>query len=327
MIKVNFLHIITKKEGIIMLIVDGHCDTVQVALDKNVDLENESLSFNLKQAVEKAPILQMTAAFINPSYEKPFQRACDIIQHFERQLEKYPKKLRQVKKKEDILKVEQESKIGCLLTIENGRAIENRLENIEYFYSKGVRVMSITWNEDNLLGCGALTKQDNGLTKLGKEYIQRLNEKKIIVDVSHSSQNTFWDAMKISEEPIVATHSCCYSLCQHPRNLKDEQIKQIAKNGGIIGVCYCTNFLSETGIAGTKEIAKHIAYIANLVGVNYVGLGSDFDGLDEEEIPTDLKSIGQIDNLIQELKQVGFHEDEIEKIMGRNWLKVLEKFL
>lgn len=310
-----------------MLIVDGHCDTVQVALDKNVDLENESLSFNLKQAIEKAPILQMTAAFINPSYEKPFQRACDIIQHFERQLEKYPKELLQVKKKEDILRVEQEKKIGCLLTIENGRAVEDNLENVDYFYMKGVKVMSITWNEDNLLGCGALTKQDSGLTQIGKEYVQKLNRKKIVVDVSHSSEKTFWDAMKINEETIVATHSCCYSLCQHPRNLRDEQIKQIAKNDGIIGVCYCTNFLSEAGGARTKEIAKHIAYIANLVGIDYVGLGSDFDGLDEEEIPTDLRNIGQIDNLIQELKQVGFHENEIEKIMGRNWLRVLEKFI
>lgn len=313
--------------GNYMLIVDGHCDTVQVALDKNVDLENESLSFNSKQAIEKAPILQMMAAFINPTYEKPFQRACDIIQHFERQLEKYPKELLQVKKKEDILRVEQEKKIGCLLTIENGRAVEGNLENVDYFYTKGVKVMSITWNEDNLLGCGALTKQDNGLTQFGKEYVQKLNRKKIVVDVSHSSEKTFWDAIKINEGPIVATHSCCYSLCQHPRNLRDEQIKQIAKSDGIIGVCYCTKFLSETGVVGTKEIAKHIAYIANLVGTDYVGLGSDFDGLDEEEVPTDLRNVGQIDNLIQALREVGFHENEIEKVMGRNWLSVLEKFI
>ena len=184
--------------------------------------------------------------------------------------------------------------------------------------------MSITWNEDNLLGCGALTKQDNGLTEFGKQYVQKLNEKKMIVDVSHSSEKTFWDTMKINERPSIATHSCCYSLCQHPRNLKDEQIKQIARNNGIVGICYCTNFLSETGIAGTKEIAEHIAHIANLVGVDYVGLGSDFDGLDENEIPTDLKNIGQIDKLVQELKKVGFQEDEIEKIMGRNWIRTLE---
>ena len=310
-----------------MFIVDGHCDTIQVALDRNMDLEEGSLSFNLKQAMQKAPILQMTAAYISPKYEKSFQRACDIINHFERQIKKYPEELLQVKTKEDILTVEQEKKIGCLLTIENGRAIEDKLENIEYFYKKGVKVMSITWNEDNLLGCGALTKQDNGLTEYGKQYVQKLNEKKMIVDVSHSSEKTFWDTIKINERPSIATHSCCYSLCQHPRNLKDEQIKQIARNNGIVGICYCTNFLSETGIAGTKEIAEHIAHIANLVGVDCVGLGSDFDGLDENEIPTDLKNIGQIDNLVQELKKIGFQEDEIEKIMGSNGIRVIEKFM
>ena len=302
-----------------MLIVDGHCDTIQVALDKGLNIEDESLSFNLKQAIERAPIIQTTAAFINPTYKHSFKRACDIISHYEKQLEKYP----------DILieTVQKENKIGLLLSIENGRAIEDKLENINYFSNKGVKLMSITWNEDNLLGCGAHTKQDNGLTEFGKEYIKKLNENNIIVDVSHSSEKTFWDAVKISQKPVVATHSSCYSLCNHPRNLKDEQIKEIAKNNGIIGVCYCTEFLSEDGKASTKEIAKHIAHIANLVGVNYVGLGSDFDGLDEEEIPTDLQNIGQIDNLINALKEIGFNTNEIENIMGKNWARVLEKNL
>lgn len=307
-----------------MFIVDGHCDTIQVALDKGLDLEDKSLSFNLKEALEEAPLIQMTAAFINPSYKNSFQRACEIIKHFEKQIYKYPKELIQIKVVDDIETVRKNNKIGCILTIENGSAIENNLENIEYFYQKGVKVMSITWNEDNLLGCGAYTKQDNGLTELGKQYIKKLNEKKIIVDVSHSSEKSFWDAIKVSEKPVVATHSCCYSLCPHPRNLKDEQIKAIAEKQGIIGVCYCNSFLSKTGIAGTKEIAKHIAHIANLVGINYVGLGSDFDGLEIEDIPTNLKSIGQINNLIQELYNIGFHKNEVEKIMGENWLMAMD---
>ena len=310
-----------------MFLVDGHCDTIQVGLDRNINLEDEQLSFNLKQAKKKAPILQMTAAFVNPSYKNSFQRAKNIIEYFEKQIRKYPKELVQVKTKEDIACIKREKNIGCLLTIENGSAIEKKIENVEYFYEKGVRVMSITWNKDNLLGCGAQTKQDNGLTKLGRAYIQKLNQKKIVIDVSHSSEKTFWDTARMCEGPMVATHSCCYSLCNHARNLKDEQIKQIAANGGIIGVCYCASFLSETGKASTKEIVEHISYIANLVGLDYVGLGSDFDGLDEEDIPVNLKNIGQIDNLIQELKKVGFYEKEIEKILGENWIRLLENFI
>lgn len=306
-----------------MFIVDGHCDTIQLALDKNLDLSDKSLSFNLNGALENTPIIQMMAAFVNPSYKNSFKRACDIISYFEKQINKYPQNLIHIRKSEDIKKVENENKIGCLLTIENGSAIEDNIENINYFYKKGVKVMSVTWNEDNLLGCGAHTKNDNGLTEFGKKYIKELNKKKIIVDVSHSSEKTFWDVIDTSVEPIVATHSCCYTLCTHPRNLKDEQIKAIAEKDGIIGVCYCKEFLSNNKTAGTKEIVEHIAYIANLVGVDYVGLGSDFDGLEEKNIPNNLRNIGQINNLIKELEKVGFSKQEICKIMGENWLAKL----
>lgn len=308
-----------------MFIVDGHCDTIQLALDKNLDLSDKSLSFNLAGALDNTPIIQMMAAFVNPSYKNSFKRACDIISYFEKQINKYPQNLIQIRKSEDIEKVKKENKIGCLLTIENGSAIEDSIENINYFYKKGVKVMSVTWNEDNLLGCGAHTKNDNGLTEFGKRYIKELNKKKIIVDVSHSSEKTFWDVIDTSVEPIVATHSCCYTLCAHPRNLKDEQIKAIAQKGGIIGVCYCKEFLSNNKTAGTKEIVEHIAYIANLVGIDYVGLGSDFDGLEEKNIPNNLRNIGQINNLIEELEKVGFSKQEIYKIMGENWLAKLCK--
>lgn len=308
-----------------MFIVDGHCDTIQLALDKNLDLSDKSLSFNLAGALDNTPIIQMMAAFVNPSYKNSFKRACDIISYFEKQINKYPQNLIQIRKSEDIEKVKKENKIGCLLTIENGSAIEDSIENINYFYKKGVKVMSVTWNEDNLLGCGAHTKNDNGLTEFGKRYIKELNKKKIIVDVSHSSEKTFWDVIDTSVEPIVATHSCCYTLCAHPRNLKDEQIKAIAKKGGIIGVCYCREFLSNNKIAGTREIVEHIAYIANLVGIDYVGLGSDFDGLEEKNIPNNLRNIGQINNLIKELEKVGFSKQEIYKIIGENWLAKLCK--
>ena len=176
-------------------------------------------------------------------------------------------------------------------------------------------------------GTGAETKQDTGLTTFGKQYIQQMNEKKMLIDVSHSSSKTFWDTVKLSQAHVVATNSCCDALCHHPRNLSDEQIKQIANGNGIIWICYCATFLSETGIATVQDIVKHICYIANLVGTSYVGLGSDFDGLDEEEQTEGAKKISDIPNLIQELKKAGFYEQEIEKIMGKNWIRVLEENL
>lgn len=310
-----------------MFIVDGHCDTIQFALDKGIDIDDKILSFNLEKANNIVPMIQMTAAFVNPSYKNSFKRACDIIKHYERQIEKYPEKLISVKTNEDIEDVKRFKKIGLLLTIENGSSIEDKLENVDYFYQKGVRVMSITWNDDNLLGCGAQTKKDCGLTKFGKKYVEKLNKSRIIIDVSHSSQNTFWDVLNISTRPVVATHSCCKALCNHPRNLNDEQIKEIAKNKGIVGVCYCNTFLSENKTAGTKEIAQHIAHIANLVGIDFVGLGSDFDGLEYNDVPMDLRNIGEITNLIQALRNIGFNKNEINKIMGENWIRILKNEL
>ena len=150
-----------------------------------------------------------------------------------------------------------------------------------------------------------------------------MNETKMLIDVSHSSQKTFWDTVKLSQAPVIATHSCCDALCHHPRNLSDEQIKQIANMNGIIGICYCATFLSETGIATVRDIVKHICYIANLVGTNYIGLGSDFDGLDEEEQTEGIRNISDVPNLIFELQKAGFNKQEIEKMMGKNWIRVL----
>ncbi len=307
------------------VLVDGHCDTIEVAFDKQKNIDNKILNFNLQDA--EKPIIQMMATFISPEYKNSFKRAKDIINYFYNQYEKFSKEIILVKTKENIEKVILENKVGIVLTIENGRAIENDLRNVDYLYDKGIRIMSINWNEDNLLGCGALTKNDTGLTEFGKQYINKLNEKNIIVDISHSSQKTFWDAVKVSEKPVVATHSCCMSLCNHPRNLNDEQIKQIAKMNGVIGICYSSTFLSENEKADSKKIAQHIAYIANLVGIDYVGLGSDFDGLEEKHLPEDIKGIKNIGKLKEELKNIGFTQKEIEKIWSQNWLRVLKENL
>ncbi len=263
------------------VLVDGHCDTIQLALDQGKQINDTKLNFNIVQAPQ--PSIQMMAAFIHPKYENAFERAKQIIEYFYNQQQKFTKQINTITTKKDLEQTINQKKVGAILTIENGRAIENKIENVDYFYQRGVRAMSINWNEDNLLGCGALTKNDNGLTPLGKKYIKKLNTRNIIVDVSHSSEKTFWDMAKINTKEIVATHSCCKSLCHHPRNLSDEQIKQIANTNGIVGVCYCSEFLQENGVASTVQIVKHIAYIVNLVGIDYVGLGSDFDRIRKAE--------------------------------------------
>lgn len=304
-----------------MILVDGHCDTLKEAFKRNIDLDNNCLKFNISSKMN-FPILQMMATYISPEEaENGYEITKSVLDYFEIQKEKFGDKIIQVKSKEDIQKLMPE-KYGMMLTIENGSAIQGNLKNIDYLYQKGVKMMSIVWNERNDLASGATEKIDTGLTELGKEYIKVLNEKRILVDVSHASEKTFWDTAQISNAPIVASHSCVYNLCEHPRNLKDNQIKQIAKMNGIIGVVYSSGFLNKTEKADIQDIINHIKYIKKLVGIDYVGLGSDFDGLEENHILKRLEGLNDINNLIYELKKE-FNNNEIEKIMGENWLRVI----
>ncbi len=304
-----------------MILVDGHCDTLKETFKRNIDLDNNCLKFNISSKMN-FPILQMMATYISPEEaENGYEITKSVLDYFEIQKEKFGDKIIQVKSKEDIQKLMPE-KYGMMLTIENGSAIQGNLKNIDYLYQKGVKMMSIVWNERNDLASGAMEKIDTGLTELGKEYIKVLNEKRILVDVSHASEKTFWDTAQISNAPIVASHSCVYSLCEHPRNLKDNQIKQIAKMNGIIGVVYSSGFLNKTEKADIQDIINHIKYIKKLVGIDYVGLGSDFDGLEENHILKRLEGLNDINNLIYELKKE-FNNNEIEKIMGENWLRVI----
>ena len=301
--------------------IDGHCDTLTETYDKTCTISNQEFCFNTVDANSYKPVIQMMATYIDPKYNNGFKRANEVIDYYLKNKENTIL----IKEKNDIDEVLNNKKIGVMLTIENGKAIEDNLNNIDVLYSKGVRVMSINWNEDNLLGTGALTKSKTGLTKLGKEYVKRLEQKNIIIDISHSSEATFWDVMKNTEKTIVATHSCCYNLCNHPRNLKDDQIKAIAKRGGIVGICFCSPFLNESKQASVDDIVKHISYVINLVGEDYVGLGTDFDGVTEEYLVTNITKIKDMKLLIEKLKDYGYSETCINKIMGENWLRVILK--
>lgn len=311
------------------ILVDGHCDTLSKALDEKSDLENKEYCFNLVDANKKTPCIQMMAAYIAQKFVDNgiggFNRAINILEQFKKDKDK--SKIINILNKEDLNKTIDEKKIGIILTIENGSAISGNIENIEKLYEKGIRVMSVTWNEDNDLGCGALTKNDEGLTKLGEEYIRKLEEKNILIDVSHSSEKTFWDITKCTNRTIVATHSCVNSICNHPRNLKDEQIIEIANRKGIIGICFASRFLNESGKSNVVDIINHINYIKDLVGIDYIGLGSDFDGVDFDNMPSDIRGIKDINKLEEEMKMEGFTEEEINKVMGENWLRVLRNIL
>lgn len=220
---------------------DGHCDTLEKAFDNKKSLDFENYDFNLKDAKMNNSVIQNLAAFVHTEFEDGFKRGKDIVDYYFID----EKECVLIKNKTDLETVISDKKIGVILSIENGKAIEDDLKNIDFFFEKGVRIMGITWNDDNLLGCGCFSKNDLGLTDFGKEYVKKLEDKNIIIDISHSSEKTFWDIIKNTKKTIVATHSNCYGICEHSRNLKDDQIKEIAKRNRSNWNLFCCSFFSK----------------------------------------------------------------------------------
>lgn len=311
------------------IIADTHCDTISVILDEETELTNTKYSVNMEEALNHAPYIQCFAAYVDPKYidqnKGAYKRAIKIIDKFNIEAEKSEGKIQKIITSQDIDKVIENNLIGAVLTIENGSAICGDLENIQEFHKRGVQVMSVTWNLDNELACGALTKKDEGLTKLGKQYIKRLEKNNILVDISHTSEKSFYNIAMEATKPIIATHSNAKKICDHPRNLTDDQIKVIAKMNGLIGICFYGKFLTPKEESNIDDIINHIDHIARLVGTDYISLGSDFEGFTKQKLPKNLTGIRDINNLFKRMKTRGFTDEEINKIAGKNVVRILKQ--
>lgn len=306
---------------------DAHVDTIELAHDNNLKIDDKKLGFNTVDVNEYMPYLQYMACFVNDTFvNKGFERVNNILDYYDKNVKSYNKMVT-IKDKEDMQKLNKENKLGVILTIENGRALDGNISNIYSLYNRGIRQMGITWNFENELGTGCLSKYDTGLTEFGKKCIETMNEINMIVDVSHTSKKTFWNITKLTSKAIMASHSNSYELCRHKRNLTDGQIKEIASLGGIIGINYCSEFLTNNKIACIKDVVNHIEYVCNLVGVNYVCLGSDFDGVSKAKLPQNLKGVKDISKLEEALEFRGFYKEEITKIMGQNLFEFTQRNL
>ncbi|HEY0385904.1 MAG TPA: membrane dipeptidase, partial [Pyrinomonadaceae bacterium] len=205
------------------------------------------------------------------------------------------------------------------LGVEGAHALEGDLDNIDIFFAAGIRMMSPTHFFDNEIGGSAHGLRKGGLTELGREMIRRMEARHMIVDLAHASSATINDVLAIATRPVVVSHTGVKGTCDNTRNLSDEQLRKIAAKGGVIGIGYW-----ETATCGrdARAIARAIRYTANLVGVEHVSLGSDFDGA--VAAPFDTTGVAQI---TEALMAEGFNEDEIKMIMGGNALKLLMQSL
>lgn len=221
---------------------------------------------------------------------------------------------------------------SVFLGLENGSPIGSSLELLDKFYYRGVRYMTLCHSRDNLIcdSCASRVKRWHGLSPFGREVVAEMHRLGMLVDVSHVSDETFYDVLKYSSKPVVATHSCCRALADHPRNMTDDMIRALAEKGGVIQINFYPVFLDgsfheeEMYTAprpSYKRIVDHIDHVVSLVGIEHVGIGSDFDGIDVA--PEGLENISMMPKVFEEMRRRGYSENDIAKVASENFLNVL----
>lgn len=357
------------------LLVDTHNDFIWKVFDKGAVFgqKNDFTQSDLPRFKAGGVDVQIFAVWIPMNkVKKSYGFAASQISRLKSFETEYFQEFEFAKTYDDIIRITSEKKLCGLIGIEGGTAIEKNLDNINTFFDLGVRYIGLTWNNTNFISTSAKDETENGkpggLSGFGIEVIKRMNETGMLIDVSHLSEAGFWDVINNSASPVIASHSNCYSIAQHFRNLKDDQIKAIANSGGYIGINFYdtflemdadknrtmnayekysdelnalnekygddlikfneerNKFLQEKNIAAGTSIDKvieHIDYIKNLVGADYIGIGSDFDG--GITPPNELYDASCYPELTKKLVERGYTEEEIKKILGGNFLRVFKQ--
>jgi membrane dipeptidase len=310
-------------------VFDGHCDTILEVINHKRSLGSRTLvgHLDIPRMKEGGVDVQFFAVFIEDIYkpDRSLKRTLQLIDCFYKEIEKNQDDISLVTNYNQIEEVNSAGKIAAILSIEGGEALEGDLGVLRVLYKLGVRLLTLTWNQRNQIADGiGESRTGSGLTKFGLKVIDEMNRLGMLIDVSHLSETGFWDVIKRSKAPIVASHSNCYALCPHLRNLKDEQIKALADKGGVIGITFVPNFLTQEKRKTTVgDVVKHIDYLVEKVGVDYIGLGSDFDGTGG--LPLGLEGVDKVPNITGELLDRGYKEKDIKKILGENFLRVFKE--
>ncbi len=309
-----------------MKIFDMHCDTLQKLTDFGGDLLENSYHFDIKRAkLPDVDYIQTFAAFVDCESDllPPFERCEQLIDTYYNQIDKNKDAIMHCQNGSDIKTAFDSKRIASFLSIEGGEVIDGKIENLRYFFRKGVRIMTLCWNYDNEI-CGGIENNNCGLTPFGKSVVKEMNRLGMLIDVSHASEQSFWDVVEASEKPIAATHSNAKNICGHKRNLTDEQICAIIKQGGCVGINFYSDFISENKCK-ISDLLRHIEHILSLGGENNIGIGSDFDGM--ARLPQGVRGVEDICRVIDEMQNCGYSDLLIKKIMADNFLNLMKKIL
>lgn len=354
------------------VLVDTHNDAVTACIEKKVSLDQDLKGINhsdLKRFKEGGLDYQLFSIWCDGNKSNPYQWAMREMDTIDAVAKRNPDKIVVAKDWASIQKALKEGKIVAQYGVEGGHMIEDDLNKLDTFYKRGVRYMTLTWNNSPSWASSHADEKSSkytghkGLNAFGKEVIKRMNKLGIIVDISHVGEATFWDAIHTTSKPVIASHSNAYAICPVSRNLKDDQIKAVGKNGGVIHLNFFSGFVDSsfgtkndafrakhkaeimalvnsgmqteyaiTNIANKypeeseaikpdiEQLMKHLDHIVKLIGVDHVGIGSDFDGIDSA--PKQLKTVVDYPEFTKALIKRGYKDKDIEKILGGNFLRV-----
>ncbi len=359
------------------ILVDTHNDFLSKAVESQVvfdtDLKGITHS-DLKRMRDGGIKVQVFSIFCDDHYGRgsAFRLANQELDSLFAIAARNPRTMQIVFSYKELMQAVKKNKLACLSGVEGGHMIEDNLDYLDSFYRRGVRYMTLSWNNSTSWSTSAMDESRQsfkvtsyGLNDFGKQVVRKMNRLGMMVDVSHIGEKTFSDLMSTTTKPVIASHSSVYALCPVFRNLKDDQIRAIAKNGGVIQVNFYSGFLDSTfskkmdrfielhqsehdSLAALKKpeywialyfskkyknefenmrapfslLFDHIDYIVKLVGVDYVGLGSDFDGIDSA--PAGLNGVEDYPKITEELLKRGYSKKDIEKILGGNFLRVFK---
>ena len=365
------------------LIVDTHADTPQRFLDENFDLgENTPVSaghIDLDKIKQGNLGAEFFSIWVEPEFKGHYaKRAMDLIDSVYQQAARHPDKMMMAFTADDIVRAHEQHKFAALMGIEGGHAIENDIRLLRDFFRLGVRYMTLTWSNTNEWADSSGDVQDpnvrhyNGMTDFGKDVVREMNRLGMIVDISHVSDATFYQALLVSQAPVIASHSSSRELTNQPRNMTDDMLRAMTHNGGVVMVNFYSAFIDENyrkassdpekikqrdaeveafkkahahadGSPVTydeyaplekkwaaqfprpplKSLIDHIDHIAKVAGIDHVGLGSDFDGV--TSLPEGIDSAADLPKITQVLLQRGYTREQIHKILGGNFMRVMRE--
>lgn len=340
-----------------MRTADMHCDTIAKLYAERQEkhfsntLRQNTFQVDLKKLKKGGCLVQNFAVYVDKgAVESPYETALAMIGLFEEEISINEDMILSARSYEEILENDRNGKMSALLTLEEGAVFEGKLERIQEFYDRGVRMAAISWNYENEIsypnlvwekeGVPALRKrQERGLTAFGIEAVKEMERLHMLVDVSHLSDGGFWDVYHHTSAPFVASHSNAAAVSGVSRNLTDDMIRALGERGGVMGLNFCAAFLSEqcafeengrprrdssVCLGRLADMVRHVQHITSVGGVECCGIGTDFDGIGNL---VELRDASGMELLSEALHKAGFTWDEVEKIFCRNVLRVYQSVL